>query len=82
MWLRGGFPDSYLAKSNEDSFKNRRRFTRFSLGYEFQSSAPKIRGAIFNFNRMLAEVIACACIIAFKSNAFLNVCFALGNTVN
>ena len=31
LWMRGGFPDSYLAKSDRDSFKWRKNFIRTYL---------------------------------------------------
>ena len=31
LWLRGGFPDSYLAKNDADSFRLRRGFIRTYL---------------------------------------------------
>ena len=46
LWLRGGFPDSYLAKNNEDSFKNRRGFIRTYLERDVPQFGPRIPAEI------------------------------------
>jgi predicted AAA+ superfamily ATPase len=42
LWLRGGFPDSYLAKSDSDSFKLRRSFIRTYLERDVPQFGPRI----------------------------------------
>lgn len=42
LWLRGGFPDSYLAKSDEDSFALRKDFIRTYLERDVALFGPRI----------------------------------------
>lgn len=42
LWLRGGFPDSYLAKNDADSFRNRRGFIRTYLERDVPQFGPRI----------------------------------------
>jgi uncharacterized protein len=42
LWLRGGFPDSYLAKSDPDSFALRRGFIRTYLERDVPQFGPRI----------------------------------------
>ncbi|MFA6210662.1 MAG: ATP-binding protein [Candidatus Obscuribacterales bacterium] len=42
LWLRGGFPDSYLAKSDFDSLKLRRSFIRTYLERDVLQFGPRI----------------------------------------
>jgi predicted AAA+ superfamily ATPase len=42
LWLRGGFPDSYLAKSDEDSYAYRRNFIRTYLERDVPQFGPRI----------------------------------------
>jgi hypothetical protein len=42
LWLRGGFPDSYLAKSDADSFALRRGFIRTYLERDVPQFGPRI----------------------------------------
>jgi predicted AAA+ superfamily ATPase len=42
LWLRGGFPDSYLAKSDTDSFRLRRSFIRTYLERDVPQFGPRI----------------------------------------
>lgn len=42
LWLRGGFPDSYLAKSDEDSFAFRKDFIRSYLERDVSLFSPRI----------------------------------------
>lgn len=42
LWLRGGFPDSYLAKSDNDSFRFRRSFIRTYLERDVPLLGPRI----------------------------------------
>ncbi len=42
LWLRGGFPDSYLAKSDEDSYSYRRNFIRSYLERDVPQFGPRI----------------------------------------
>lgn len=42
LWLRGGFPDSYLAKSDADSFHQRRAFIRTYLERDVPQFGPRI----------------------------------------
>ena len=42
LWIRGGFPDSYLAKSDRDSFKLRKDFIRTYLERDVPQFGPRI----------------------------------------
>jgi len=42
IWLRGGFPDSYLANSDEDSYAYRRNFIRTYLERDVPQFGPRI----------------------------------------
>lgn len=42
LWLRGGFPDSYLAKNDADSFHLRRNFIRTYLERDVPQFGPRI----------------------------------------
>ncbi len=42
LWLRGGFPDSYLAASDEDSYAYRRNFIRTYLERDVPQFGPRI----------------------------------------
>lgn len=42
LWLRGGFPDSYLAASEEDSYANRKSFIRTYLERDIPQFGPQI----------------------------------------
>ncbi len=42
LWVRGGFPDSYLANSDSDSFRLRRSFIRTYLERDVQQFGPRI----------------------------------------
>jgi len=42
LWLRGGFPDSYLAKKDQDSFGLRRSFIRTYLERDVPQFGPRI----------------------------------------
>ena len=42
LWLRGGFPDSYLADSDEDSFSLRRDFIRTYLERDVAAFGPRV----------------------------------------
>jgi uncharacterized protein len=42
LWLRGGFPDSYLAKNDNDSFHLRRNFIRTYLERDVPQFGPRI----------------------------------------
>jgi predicted AAA+ superfamily ATPase len=42
LWLRGGFPDSYLAKNDRDSFYLRRNFIRTYLERDVPQFGPRI----------------------------------------
>lgn len=46
LWLRGGFPDSYLAKNDVNSFKNRRGFIRTYLERDVPQFGPRIPAEI------------------------------------
>lgn len=46
LWLRGGFPDSYLAKNDADSFSNRRSFIRTYLERDVPQFGPRIPAEI------------------------------------
>lgn len=42
LWVRGGFPESYLARSDEDSFVFRRNFIRTYLERDVPQFGPRI----------------------------------------
>lgn len=42
LWIRGGFPDSYLANSDEDSYVYRRNFIRTYLERDVPQFGPRI----------------------------------------
>ena len=42
LWVRGGFPDSFLAKSDEDSFAHRNHFIRTYLERDVPQFGPRI----------------------------------------
>lgn len=42
LWVRGGFPDSYLAENDEDSFAYRRNFIRTYLERDVPQFGPRI----------------------------------------
>ena len=42
LWIRGGFPDSYLAKDDEDSFAYRTNFIRTYLERDVPQFGPRI----------------------------------------
>jgi uncharacterized protein len=42
LWVRGGFPDSYLATSDEDSYAYRRNFIRTYLERDVPQFGPRI----------------------------------------
>lgn len=42
LWLRGGFPESYLARSDDDSFAFRRNFIRTYLERDVPQFGPRI----------------------------------------
>jgi predicted AAA+ superfamily ATPase len=42
LWLRGGFPDSFLAKSDDDSLKLRKSFIRTYLERDVAQFGPRI----------------------------------------
>jgi len=42
LWVRGGFPDSYLAKDDEDSYVYRRNFIRTYLERDVPQFGPRI----------------------------------------
>ncbi|MDN5836758.1 MAG: ATP-binding protein [Nitrosospira sp.] len=42
LWVRGGFPDSYLAASDEDSYAYRRNFIRTYLERDIPQFGPRI----------------------------------------
>jgi uncharacterized protein len=42
LWLRGGFPDSYLAKNDADSFRLRRGFIRTYLERDVSQFGPRL----------------------------------------
>lgn len=42
LWIRGGFPDSYLAKTDKDSFKLRKDFIRTYLERDVPQFGPRI----------------------------------------
>ena len=45
LWIRGGFPDSYLAKNDEYSFKLRKDFIRTYLERDVPKFGPRIPAA-------------------------------------
>lgn len=45
LWIRGGFPDSYLAKNDEYSFKLRKDFIRTYLERDVPQLGPRIPAA-------------------------------------
>lgn len=45
LWLRGGFPDSYLAADDEDSYVYRRNFIRTYLERDVPQFGPRIPAA-------------------------------------
>lgn len=45
LWIRGGFPDSYLAKNDENSFKLRKDFIRTYLERDVPQFGPRIPAA-------------------------------------
>ena len=56
LWLRGGFPESALAKSNADSFNWRRNFIRTYLERDIPQLGPRIPSATLQrFWTMLAH---------------------------
>lgn len=42
LWIRGGFPDSYLASNDEDSYSYRRNFIRTYLERDVPQFGPRI----------------------------------------
>ena len=42
LWLRGGFPDSYLAESDRDSLALRRDFIRTYLERDVAAFGPRV----------------------------------------
>jgi len=44
-WVRGGFPDSYLAKNDEDSYAYRRNFIRTYLERDVPQFGPRVPAA-------------------------------------
>lgn len=46
LWVRGGFPDSYLAKNDTDSFQLRRGFIRTYLERDVPQFGPRIPAEI------------------------------------
>ena len=55
-WLRGGFPLSYLAATDEDSFAWRKNFTRSFLERDLPALAPRLPAqTFFRFWSMLAH---------------------------
>src|SRR5208283_2814477 len=42
LWLRGGFPDSYLARNDSDSLRLRRSFIRTCLERDVPQFGPRI----------------------------------------
>jgi len=42
LWIRGGFPDSYLAKSDSDSFRLRKNFIRTYLERDVAQFGPRV----------------------------------------
>jgi len=48
LWLRGGFPDSFLAASDEDSFRLRQSFVRTYLERDVQQFGPRIPAETLN----------------------------------
>ncbi len=75
LWVRGGFPDSYLAKSDRDSFAWRKDFVRSYLEREIPLLGPRIpaetleslwtmlahnQGGILNASRLAAGLMVSA----------------------
>ncbi len=48
LWLRGGFPDSFLAASDEDSFRLRQSFIRTYLERDVQQFGPRVPAETLN----------------------------------
>lgn len=48
LWVRGGFPDSYLAASDEHSFEYRRNFIRTYLERDILQFSPRIPAETLN----------------------------------
>lgn len=48
LWVRGGFPDSYLATSDEHSFEYRRNFIRTYLERDIPQFGPRIPAEALN----------------------------------
>ena len=75
LWVRGGFPDSYLAKSDRDSFAWRKEFVRSYLEREIPQLGPRIpaetlealwtmlahnQGGLLNASRLAAGLMVSA----------------------
>ena len=75
LWVRGGFPDSYLAKNDRQSFAWRKDFVRTYLERELPLLGPRIpaetleslwimlahnQGAVLNASRLAAALMASA----------------------
>ena len=59
LWVRGGFPDSYLAADDETSFTWRQNFIRTYLERDIPQLGPRIPAkTLHNFWTMLAHVQA------------------------
>lgn len=71
LWIRGGFPDSFLAETDEDSFAFRRNFIRTYLDRDVPQFGPRIpaetlerlwtmlahnQGAMLNASRLAASL--------------------------
>ena len=57
LWLRGGFPDSFLAANDRDSLANRASFIRTYLEHDVPMFGPRIPAeALERFWTMLAHV--------------------------
>jgi uncharacterized protein len=57
LWLRGGFPDSFLAASDTDSFVWREQFVQTYLARDIPQFAPRLpRETLGRFWRMLAHL--------------------------
>lgn len=48
LWLRGGFPDSFLAASDDDSFRLRESFIRTYLERDVQQFGPRVPAETLN----------------------------------
>jgi predicted AAA+ superfamily ATPase len=48
LWLRGGFPDSYLAKNDADSLSHRRGFIRTYLERDVPQFGPRIPAEVLD----------------------------------